>query len=362
MIASAYRKDLGNQGIKNKRADDHATSTNSTAIATLKVTRDEKRRRQLRQERFQDPSSASSETDFAMFAVNRPLSSSRNSSSSNTKTTSGTRKDDLHLRGLIVGENQNLEKPYLRLTTYPRKEDVRPLPVLKRSLEHIQRTYANSEDFEWANEQLKSVRQDLTVQHIRDPFVLECYEIHARILLENGDLNEFNQCQSVLKSLTTSKSMESSDQAPLRQSPTSEDEFKGYGILYALVQKSWGDLQQALIHARKHLRTGQNCRHAFAVWNAVTENNFVAFFRLYNDAPHMSAYLMDFLVKRVRDSAYKSIVSAFRPTVSVQLIQDWLNFVDFTEAKAFLVSKKAAFLDRCVSSNATIDCKNCSTS
>ena len=35
---------------------------------------------------------------------------------------------------MFVGECLELEKPYFRLTTFPRKESVRPLPVLQRAL------------------------------------------------------------------------------------------------------------------------------------------------------------------------------------------------------------------------------------
>lgn len=73
----------------------------------------------------------------------------------------------------LVGRNSNLEKPYFRLTTFADPNHVRSLPVLVKALAHIKNKYMAEENFEWANEQLKSVRQDLTVQRIRNPFVLE---------------------------------------------------------------------------------------------------------------------------------------------------------------------------------------------
>ncbi len=72
---------------------------------------------------------------------------------------------------LLSGRSSKLEKPFLRLTGAPNPAHIRPLKVLRLALEHVKSRYLSGEGlYEWACEQLKSIRQDLTVQGIQNRF------------------------------------------------------------------------------------------------------------------------------------------------------------------------------------------------
>ena len=96
----------------------------------------------------------------------------------------------------IKGTCKDLEKRYLRLTSAPDPSTVRPEDVLIDALKWVKKRwrkrkkYSSQSEMEsktpyvWASEQLKAIRQDLTVQHIQNSFTVNVYETHAKLALE----------------------------------------------------------------------------------------------------------------------------------------------------------------------------------
>lgn len=77
----------------------------------------------------------------------------------------------------------------------------RPPHVLGAALKMVKERWLADNDYEYACTQLKSIRQDLTVQAIRSELAVDAYETHGRISLEVADFAEFRQCHSVLRQL-----------------------------------------------------------------------------------------------------------------------------------------------------------------
>ncbi|KAG1687957.1 hypothetical protein DVH05_002931 [Phytophthora capsici] len=246
-----------------------------------------------------------------------------------------TQDGDLDLAAMVIkGTSQTIEKEYLRLTSPPHPSTVRPEPVLHKALELVKSKWKKGDhDYIYACSQLKSIRQDCTVQHIKNAFTVSVYETHARVALESGDINEFNQCQTQLHELYE------------KLIPGEAIEFLAYRILYCVyvsLQAKKGDsnagqlgMYNVLGMVTPKLRADPAIAHALGVRQAVAMNDYHRFFKLYVDAPNMAGYLMDVMVPAIRLSALRAMCKAYRPTLPVQYIRDELK-LEGKKGKAFI--------------------------
>lgn len=201
--------------------------------------------------------------------------------------------------GPVIGTCENIEKRYLRLTAPPKPETVRPQRVLQKTLDFLKLKWRKENNYGYICDQFKSLRQDLTVQHIKNAFTVSVYEIHARIALEKGDLGEYNQCQTQLRALYA------------QQLGGHPDEFLAYRILYYLYTCNQTDMNDILAELTAADKTQPYVKHALDVRSALALGNYHRFFRLYLAAPNMGAYLMDTFVERERLAALSNFSRAY---------------------------------------------------
>lgn len=208
------------------------------------------------------------------------------------------KEEDEMPTGPVVGTNMALEKSYFRLTAPPKAETVRPLHVLERTLAMLTKKWRAEKNYNYICNQFKSLRQDLTVQHIKNAFTVKVYETHARISLEKGDTGEYNQCQTQLKALYALN---------LGGNPA---EFKAYRILYFVYTCNKTDMNDMLAELTPTDKTHPWIKHALDVRSALALGNYHKFFRLYLEAQNLGGYLMDLFIERERLAALANMSRA----------------------------------------------------
>eukprot|EP00551_Chaetoceros_affinis_P008835 CAMPEP_0203666378 /NCGR_PEP_ID=MMETSP0090-20130426/3427_1 /ASSEMBLY_ACC=CAM_ASM_001088 /TAXON_ID=426623 /ORGANISM="Chaetoceros affinis, Strain CCMP159" /LENGTH=946 /DNA_ID=CAMNT_0050530239 /DNA_START=153 /DNA_END=2993 /DNA_ORIENTATION=+ len=265
----------------------------------------------------------------------------------------------------VRGSCQVLDKEYLRLTAPPKAELVRPQRVLEKHLKNLQKQWegyrsllalgesgngsnsggggkvkgnkrssksSKQRDYNWFCSQLKAIRQDLTVQRIFNAFAVEVYETHARIALEEGDLNEYNQSQTKLKELYEILSHNNDDES-LAKGLKNQNEFIAYRIIYYIFltgNKKYdggsSDLFKIMLSLSPEQRLDPCIAHALKVRVAVADNDYHAFFRLQDTCPNIGAYLMDTMIGQIRATGLQCMMKAYRPSLSVKFILNELGF------------------------------------
>ena len=207
----------------------------------------------------------------------------------------------------VIGTSQNIEKEYLRLTSAPKPEAVRPPAILKQAVEHIKQSWKDSrKDYDWVCKQLKSVRQDYKVQHIDNADVVHAYETHARIALENSDLGEFNTCVAQLQELFHKVDV----------AKRTKDEFSAYRILYnLLVGASEREQGKILTNFSPRERNRKATKYALQIRKAIITGNYIKYFQLCVKPPSktMISYLLIHFHARVRSRGIAAMAAAYGP-------------------------------------------------
>ncbi|EUB62321.1 Leukocyte receptor cluster member protein [Echinococcus granulosus] len=257
----------------------------------------------------------------------------------------------------IVGTMQELEKPYLRLTAAPDPANVRPPDVLKKAVAHVKQRWKERGDYLWVCEQLKSIRQDLTVQRIQTELTAEVYEVHADIALEAGDSQEFHQCQSQL-SLLHAEGLGLSRHA----------EFTAYRLLYYIFTQDLLGMSTLLASLKDSQRTNPFIRFALTVREAWALRNYKRFFHLACDPDAAASFetktskmrgcrqILSWSLDRERKFALKAIFKTYRPYLSFDFVTKTLGFGDASSCAGF-ITRELGVAAASLESVEKVDCK-----
>lgn len=197
----------------------------------------------------------------------------------------------------------------------------------------------------YAADQFKGMRQDCTVQHLRNSLSASIYEAHARAALEHGDMAEFNQCQSQLQ------------QHYSMGIYGCREEFTAYRLLYQALhgRENHAALLSCLqsLSPEVSMTPGAVCiasgrpvlcarqrpgllglqdaqhpsvSHALQVRQSLAAGDLAKVCVLYSRTPNMGRALLDTVLPRIRFAALKVLVKAYLPSLPVHAVARRLGF------------------------------------
>ncbi|AET41011.1 Thp3p Ecym_7163 [Eremothecium cymbalariae DBVPG len=228
----------------------------------------------------------------------------------------------------VVGRCNTLEKRYLRLTSEPDPNNVRPLHILERAFQFIMEKRQKQASYAYLCDQFKSIRQDLKVQLIENDFTLKVYQTHAKLALENGDLGEYNQCQGSISELFEQKHIENKHFA----------EFMSYRILYHLLTEdhaSINEIRLKLLVEYNDLCNDPMIELSLNMAQAQSQGDYHSFMKLYGKTEGPMKSLINEFIKRERLKALKTMCCAYNQLRLSFLVSE-LSLKDEDETFQFL--------------------------
>ena len=263
----------------------------------------------------------------------------------------------------VVGTSSSLSKQYSRPCAAPNMSSVRPEPILQQAfLLLLQQKY---DDLEVLADELKSIRQDLTIQHIDNAFSATVYEVYTRLAIELNHWTELGQCFTIVhklhaRGIVGSNSLVSRSAAAPSSSPqlsillppancaNSVDEFAMLRVIYAGLVSTYED--NVAFEVRSIARTsvgdgkgGGATRGSstslmrFAVESVNCKHNPVLFLACLHRAPtSLVRQLLRIFLPRLRLAWLRTVVNGFEDFLSESMLVKLLGFSSEGEVCAVL--------------------------
>lgn len=232
----------------------------------------------------------------------------------------------------VVGRCTKLEKSYLRLTSEPNPDLVRPLHILKKAFLILMKKHEKGEvNYLYLCDQFKALRQDLRVQMIDTTFTLKVYQTHARLALANGDIGEFNQCQSRISTLFQNPSIRES----------CHEEFTFYRVLYYILTEddaSLSSFRLRLLKEHRHTFTNKDVQLGFTLADARSTGNYHLFMTTSRKIVGLGSHIVELFLDKERLKTLMVISKSYNQA-SLSLLQEELAFEDQESLMKFFKNK-----------------------
>ncbi|CAL1527063.1 unnamed protein product [Lymnaea stagnalis] len=204
----------------------------------------------------------------------------------------------------------------------PLPHELRPLPVLVKTMHYLLTEIADQGgDGQWAEwydflwNRTRGIRKDITQQQLCDIQVAELLEKCTRFhifcseRLCEEDMMTFDakiNNENLTKCLQTLKELYADLEKRQVYCPN-EAEFRGYMVLMNLNE---GDILREIQQLRPEIRDSPQISFAVKAYNALNSNNYVRFFRLFQEASFLNGCVLHRYFNQIRSKALLIIMKA----------------------------------------------------
>ena len=199
------------------------------------------------------------------------------------------------------------------------------------------------EEVEYAADQLKSIRQDLTVQQVESPFSAAVYEFHTRIAVVANHLPELGQCLNHVRSLHAKgiigpqeeySAICAVEEIKPPHNCDAKVEFAAYRILYSgLMGKHDDDVATEVARLDTSIWTHPFVSHAIKV--VTNKHNGVMFRQLLHSAPSaLYQRLMTLFLPKLRLEWIRTVVMGHHDFIPEATLVSYLALETVHEARS----------------------------
>ncbi|EKE42059.1 hypothetical protein ENUP19_0037G0032 [Entamoeba nuttalli] len=232
----------------------------------------------------------------------------------------------------IVGCSKSLEKSYYRLKGEPKLDEIRNEETLKTALNFVLMKYKKNKDYAYLCDQLKGIRQDITVQRINNDFTVLVYKVHAKYSIQHKDVSEFNQCISVLMHLFKELQYPAEDESVLM--------FTSFQILYTAYVNSLFQFKAIVDTLPETVKANIGIQIAINVSIAYFNDDPYTFFIIYKRAPKLLKKVIYSIIERMQFKTIQMICLSYRPSISLKKLKDDLCFDSLSSLSQFITKHK----------------------
>eukprot|EP01117_Protostelium_nocturnum_P011830 TRINITY_DN4310_c0_g2_i4.p1 TRINITY_DN4310_c0_g2~~TRINITY_DN4310_c0_g2_i4.p1 ORF type:complete len:382 (-),score=137.55 TRINITY_DN4310_c0_g2_i4:40-1185(-) len=220
----------------------------------------------------------------------------------------------------FIGTCTIMEKEYMRLTSKPISSLVRPQKLIEEWLPLLTQRFEEKEvNYNYFSDQMKSIRQDLTVQNIKNSFLCRVYFDHMKAASTNNDMQEFLVCLACLENLGVDQILSLSQQAKVLSCR----------LLTCYLQEDRETLNELVNQSKRSQMNHKHLKYSLNLILSLNSfQNYHQFFRMANDTKNSLLLFLSSSIsaKVLRRNSLEIICKAYRPSVPLSFVSEELGF------------------------------------